>query len=586
MNIFQQGMFQVDPSTTPEQLRRKRETLGKIVRGGYGNARYAGQGAMHALTGLVEGANEYKSNKFETEKRKEADQVFQDGFGGATVDDYMRALANPWLTPDQKSVIGAQLSQLQGEIAKREAEAKAAAARGRSAAAASAASSGFDSLFGPMMAGSAPAPSAPAPSPSVTPFTAGLMGGASLSAPQDYSGGQGADAMLSAPSISTQGDTLSGGEGSDVIAGPNPMGQSAAAAQSGLFSPLVTNTTRVAPQGFGLSRTPAPAPQEPRFDPLFGPELPAQMQYRGPSSREIMGLLSQPGLTPQQRAYAGEMLKRSMAWEDPQQRAMMRRQFNMETGRLPGADRETDFIDGVGLVDMNTGEVINDFGMAGRQPAADPKDVANFRKEFAGLQPVKDFETQASAFSRILASADNPSPAGDLSLIFQYMKILDPSSVVRESEFALAASAGDYGERIQAMVNKISTGETLSENIRNDFVKRAAELYDAGERRFKDISEQYGSRADRLGYDRADVVNDYRYKSSTAPTESVRPRLPMTPPSMRPAPEPTDGSAWTGPDLEGFKALSKEEQTRVMQSHDAMSVPGPILDHYFASGNP
>ena len=55
------------------------------------------------------------------------------------------------------------------------------------------------------------------------------------------------------------------------------------------------------------------------------------------------------------------------------------------------------------------------------------KMIVDARKEFTGLKPVKDFSEVSFAFSRIVRSAADPSPAGDLALIFNFMKVLDPA---------------------------------------------------------------------------------------------------------------------------------------------------------------
>lgn len=89
----------------------------------------------------------------------------------------------------------------------------------------------------------------------------------------------------------------------------------------------------------------------------------------------------------------------------------------------------------------------------------------------------KTFKTQVDAYNRITASAVDPSAAGDLALIFSYMKILDPGSVVREQEFANAQNAAGVPERIRAQYNKVLNGERLSDTTRDDFVKRAAGIY-------------------------------------------------------------------------------------------------------------
>ena len=117
------------------------------------------------------------------------------------------------------------------------------------------------------------------------------------------------------------------------------------------------------------------------------------------------------------------------------------------------------------------------------------KQEQKLRSEFQALN--KDFRGQELAFGRIQASAINPSAAGDLALIFNYMKILDPGSVVRESEFATAAASGSFGERIQAAVQKIVRGERLSPEMRADFVGRAVGLYEEASRGFARRRDQY-----------------------------------------------------------------------------------------------
>jgi hypothetical protein len=123
------------------------------------------------------------------------------------------------------------------------------------------------------------------------------------------------------------------------------------------------------------------------------------------------------------------------------------------------------------------------------------KDTTGLRKEF--LKESKDYQTVRDAYARILSSVVKPSPAGDLSLIFNYMKMLDPNSVVRESEFATAASAGSYGERIKGLVNRVINGERLSESVRKDFVDNAKRLsrgselqHRKRERNYKNIAKK------------------------------------------------------------------------------------------------
>ena len=135
------------------------------------------------------------------------------------------------------------------------------------------------------------------------------------------------------------------------------------------------------------------------------------------------------------------------------------------------------------------------------------------RKEFNNLQAVRDFDKQSTAFTEIIASATNPSPAGDIALIFNYMKVLDPASTVREGEQAMVENAGSVPLRVQALYNKLFTqGGSLSIEQRADLVKRSERLYNTGEQKFGKIYDQYSGIAGRRKLPIEDVLVDYRYK--------------------------------------------------------------------------
>lgn len=108
----------------------------------------------------------------------------------------------------------------------------------------------------------------------------------------------------------------------------------------------------------------------------------------------------------------------------------------------------------------------------------DPKDLTSTELQVGG-----QFNTQAAPFislgqnyKKIETAAKNPSAAGDISLIFGYMKLLDPASVVREGEFATAQNAGNIPESVYGMYNRAVRGERLAPTIREDFLSQAKNL--------------------------------------------------------------------------------------------------------------
>jgi hypothetical protein len=89
---------------------------------------------------------------------------------------------------------------------------------------------------------------------------------------------------------------------------------------------------------------------------------------------------------------------------------------------------------------------------------------------------VKDFVQVSTKFDRIESALD--TAAGDISLIFAFMKMLDPGSTVREGEFATAQNSGSVNENIWATYNKAITGERLVPSRRADFKAQSVAIFD------------------------------------------------------------------------------------------------------------
>lgn len=128
------------------------------------------------------------------------------------------------------------------------------------------------------------------------------------------------------------------------------------------------------------------------------------------------------------------------------------------------------------------------------------------RDDFNGLS--KNFREVRDSYSRIQASAKDPSAAGDLALIFNYMKTLDPGSTVREGEFATAQNSGSVPDRVWATYNKIKNGERLAPEQRKDFVSRAEKLYNSQADIQKKTIDQYTQMSERYGLEPKDVITD------------------------------------------------------------------------------
>jgi hypothetical protein len=91
----------------------------------------------------------------------------------------------------------------------------------------------------------------------------------------------------------------------------------------------------------------------------------------------------------------------------------------------------------------------------------------------------KDYSDMQSAFGQVVSSLSAGTPIGDVAGATKIMKLLDPGSVVRESELAIAMAASGRMDRLQNYFNNMMTGQKLTPTQRDDFKALANELYAA-----------------------------------------------------------------------------------------------------------
>lgn len=145
-------------------------------------------------------------------------------------------------------------------------------------------------------------------------------------------------------------------------------------------------------------------------------------------------------------------------------------------------------------------------GQEARSFADMVKGESDLRKEVNALPEVKNSLSALTSFERISSAAAGESGPDDIAIIFNYMKMLDPESVVRESEYATAANAAGVPERVRAMFNRIKNGERLAPDTRKSFLSAAARQANVYTENLRSVRERYGPVVDSYGYDRSRVL--------------------------------------------------------------------------------
>jgi hypothetical protein len=177
------------------------------------------------------------------------------------------------------------------------------------------------------------------------------------------------------------------------------------------------------------------------------------------------------------------------------------------------------------LVDPVTGKARQAFGE--KPSPTKPSDVNAIRGQF--LARAQSFEVIRDAYAAIeRIGAGKPSPFGDMSLMYSYIKILDPNSAVREGEYATANNAQSVPDQIRTMYNRAVAGELLLPQRRADIVRQSRQIAGSRLQTHEQIEQEYRRLAEQQGLDPTAVVPDLagpmrdRLKQSAAAPQGGR----------------------------------------------------------------
>lgn len=139
----------------------------------------------------------------------------------------------------------------------------------------------------------------------------------------------------------------------------------------------------------------------------------------------------------------------------------------------------------------------------GLDPSKKFEQEEKLRKEYQAR--IGNFTAMKQHQATIDASAADASGAGDIALVTSFMKMLDPGSVVRETEFANARDTAGLLQKLQNQAQKLQTGSFLDAKQREDFKRLASQYMSAAERQqgatktsLSKVVDSYGLSADNV----------------------------------------------------------------------------------------
>lgn len=147
----------------------------------------------------------------------------------------------------------------------------------------------------------------------------------------------------------------------------------------------------------------------------------------------------------------------------------------------------------------------HNLGLAEKRGSAQFDNEAKLRGEVENLS--KDFRKAKDQYDVFKSTINSASPAGDMGSIFAFMKILDPNSVVRESEYSAAAKANGLSDRGANYIDLVMTGQKLTPDQRKDFETQVDSMMAMRSNSFKGTQQHYVDLSDKYGLNPDNVID-------------------------------------------------------------------------------
>jgi hypothetical protein len=126
----------------------------------------------------------------------------------------------------------------------------------------------------------------------------------------------------------------------------------------------------------------------------------------------------------------------------------------------------------------------------GRDPVKAFEQEEKIRKEWQGRS--KMYSELQGTFNTLQASASSANGPGDIALITGFMKMLDPGSVVRETEFATARDTAGLFTQLQNRLEKAKNGQLLNPEQRKEYVALSQKYLDSAKKKANQEKKDLG----------------------------------------------------------------------------------------------
>jgi hypothetical protein len=147
------------------------------------------------------------------------------------------------------------------------------------------------------------------------------------------------------------------------------------------------------------------------------------------------------------------------------------------------------------------------------------------RKEFDDLPEVKNYKAAKTAYKSLEDAAKRNTTASDINIVYGIAKLYDPTSVVREGEYATVANSPNIPEKIKGFAQYLSNGGRLTPQTKDDILAEAKSRIGAYENEYLPQRKNYESIAKNSGADPKLVFpSDFTSAAPVTPPEGAKPK--------------------------------------------------------------
>lgn len=283
---------------------------------------------------------------------------------------------------------------------------------------------------------------------------------------------------------------------------------------------------------------PAQGPQPPAMQPQQAP----QQQPQGGLSPRVMGLIrlmTMPNITPGQKEVVTKLFQNEL-----DQGKLTEQQKNYAAALAGGyqgsfADYQHQPSFGpIGKDDMgnevsgwrnpNTlATIVPPLPPSVAQGKPSDEMVRALRKEIQDLPSYKNIAQSAPVYKSMVDAAGRDNRAADVNLIYGFAKIMDPGSVVRESEMTIAQAVATLPQHMQATImSQLQATGRLSPEVRAGIMQEAYSRVTAYKGMFDQDASQFKGIAERRRMNLADVIPDFGEFKTWAPQKDKPQEVP------------------------------------------------------------